>query len=686
LIRPRGLALVALLALGGCARSATPPAATFEPDSIPDAYAVPSGALMTPGSTRAWLVTPAGDFYNGAWLVRVRAIAGRDTALPPRRIAAEERWVPVLHWTRRAGDVRWDFAAVARNRGAPRDSELIVSLEVRARNLGAAPAEARLELALEPRLDGASFVAWDATHEPPRWNGGAGSEPVHAWAEGARGGETFTAGGTLAPGAERVTRLLIPAYPTRASELEGMSRRGHFGYESDTRTEWQKEIARGARFALGDSDVDLALRAATVVLLSCRERRGTRWVPIGGPFQYRDVWLRDGARAIAALSVAGYTREARELADGFLLLQWPHGAFLSQRGQLDGTGQALWAFEQALLRPQPPPATELNRFADAAALAAHWFSRQRDLGQKIGGTFPTMLPFADPRDGELTRAQLVGNDAWAIAGVRASVRLLEAAGRAGAVDPMRAQLARGLSDFHAALEASGSPDLPPSWQRVGRDWGNFAAAWPCGAIAPSDPRAAAFAARVWRAGGGAGLTFYGTPDSLHGYLGADLGVWAMRVGLRAQADSVLDAHLRWRTASGTAGEIFDRHGAYGGNLPPHPTAAAALWMLVRNAVIYDDEDTLRLTMGARDAWWRGARVERAPTRWGLIDLAFSRAGSEASWAWTAVPVWTALALPAGTRLASAAPAPLVGAAGAREVLAPPGTRLAKVTVAEDAGR
>jgi GH15 family glucan-1,4-alpha-glucosidase len=48
-------------------------------------------------------------------------------------------------------------------------------------------------------------------------------------------------------------------------------------------------------------------------------------VPIGGPFHYRDVWLRDGARAMQALALCGYTDESRALAASFLRFQWPHG-------------------------------------------------------------------------------------------------------------------------------------------------------------------------------------------------------------------------------------------------------------------------------------------------------------------------------------------------------------------------
>ena len=190
----------------------------------------------------------------------------------------------------------------------------------------------------------------------------------------------------------------------------------------------------------------------------------------------------------------------------------------------------------------------------------------------------------------------------------------------------------------------------------------------------------ALARRVWAAAGGAGLVSYGSRDSLHGYVGADLGTWALLAGRRAQADSVLAALLHWRSASGGAAEVFSRAGGFGANLPPHPTGAAALVALVRNSLIYDDDDTLRLTLGARERWWRGTRLLRAPTRWGLLDLDFRRRGTTAQWRWSPVPVWTELTLPPGTRLARTPAAPLRAGSRADRVLAPPGVREAAVEV------
>src|SRR2546425_9917539 len=108
--------------------------------------------------------------------------------------------------------------------------------------------------------------------------------------------------------------------------------------------------------------------------------------------------------------------------------------------------------------------------------------------------------------------------------------------------------------------------------------------------------------------------------------------------------------IPWCTRSGGAAEWYTRTCRdFGRELPPHRTSAAALIPLVRNALVFDDGDTLALTLGAREGWWHGGRVLGAPTRWGTIHLFFARRGQTVEWRWTPVPVWTALTLPPGTR-------------------------------------
>ena len=693
-------ALLCSLAVAGCAGEPAGRAPrAFDPDSVPEAFARSTAALAWPGATRAWQVTPEGDLYAGEWQVSFAPACGPEApgapalgAGPPRVVAFEDRWRPVARWRRASGEVRWDFEAVALPGPAPRDSGLVASVLVRATNTGAGERTASLAVRLGAPTSPA-FVAFDAP-EPPRarlrWGVRAADDTVHGWLSGDAGtaapGAEVVREWTLAPGESRSLRLALPSYPATARALERWARAPHERRAAEARRFWEREVARGARFRLGDPEVEDALRAARVTLLALRERRGDAWVPIGNPFQYRDVWLRDGARAIRALAVLGHTAEARGCCAGFEGLQWPQGAFLSQRGQLDGTGQALWAFEQALLRPSPDDS--VGRFAAAAERAWRWIEWQRDLGRRAGWEFGPLLPYGDPRDAELVRAQLVGNDAWALAGYRAAARLLAAAGRTAEAETVEESRSRYLADFLRALEGAparggaGSRDVPPSWQGVGRDWGNLAVVQPCGALPADDARAAALARRIWAAAGGAGLASYGAADTLQYYVGADLGTWALLAGERAAADSVLEAMLHWRTGSGGGAELFSRSSRdFGANLPPHATSAAALAGLVRDALLFDEGDTLRLTLGARARWWAGARVERAPTRWGLVDLAFRRQGDAAEWRWSPVPVWTELTLPPGTRLAGDPPAPLARGRTEAVVLAPPGTREASVSLA-----
>lgn len=697
-----GLAIAIAMLASGCARDSKRSAETvraFDPDSVPEAYRYSMAALAWPGATRAFQITPAGDLYNGEWTLRITGTSAGAACDSPRVIAYEDRWMPVAHWVRRSGALRWEFEAVALPEGdAPRgwrlpfrlapgipdvrDSGLVLSLSVRASNRGSAAEEGALDLVLSDPDRRAAFVAFDApeTSGAWRWASGRGSAPAHGFSTLPQEGATVRMSVRLEPGASRTERFVIPAYPTSEAALARWSRPTHEQRASEARRHWTSEMERGARFALGDPEVESALRAARVVLLESRERRNLGWVPIGGPLYYRDVWLRDGARAAAALAMSGYTAESRALARSFLAFQWPVGAFVSQRGQLDGTGQALWAFEQTLLRPAL--ADSVDPCLDAAIRAWRWIEWQRALGRTTGWKFGSMLPFAEPRDNEVTRAQLTGNDAWAIAGYRATARLALAAGRQAVADSIEISRGSYIADFRAALERSGSPDVPPSWQGSGRDWGNLGVSHPCAVLAPEDPRVAALARRVWAFAGGPGLLSYGHRDSLHYYVGADLVTWAMRAGERESADRMLQAMLDWRSASGGAGELFSASSRdFGSNLPPHGTSAAAIVSVVRNALIYDDGDTLELTLGARDRWWRGAQVNGAPTRWGTLDLEFAREGSEARWKWSAVPVWTVLTLPPGTRLASDPPAPLRRGARDDRVLAPPGTREAKVAFA-----
>jgi hypothetical protein len=219
----------------GCGGAEAPAPRAFDPDSIPEAYARSVAALMVPNATRAFEVTPGGDLFNGEWLVRLRPSSAGAVAPPPSVVAWEERWMPVTRWRRQAGDVRWTFEAVALPGPPPRDSGLIVSLEITAENLGGTPRDARLEAGFAPPGPAAEFRVFDAPSPGADAGWAAGDGLARGWSDGLAAG---VADGTLAPGERSVARLVLPAYPERGPVLAAWARSGHAARVRELRATW----------------------------------------------------------------------------------------------------------------------------------------------------------------------------------------------------------------------------------------------------------------------------------------------------------------------------------------------------------------------------------------------------------------------------------------------------------------
>ena len=156
------------------------------------------------------------------------------------------------------------------------------------------------------------------------------------------------------------------------------------------------------------------------------------------------------------------------------------------------------------------------------------------------------------------RAQLVGNDAWAIAGCRAVVTLARRAGD----DPL-ARRAWGVYQdyqgaFNAALKKTFRDDVPPSWQGVGRDWGNLSAGYPTFVVPYNDIRMLFLARRAWAPARGLTLVNYGPADSIHTYLGADLAQWALLAGRASVARNYVEDLLDHSSSTLGQAEIFER--------------------------------------------------------------------------------------------------------------------------------
>jgi hypothetical protein len=422
-----------------------------------------------------------------------------------------------------------------------------------------------------------------------------------------------------------------------------------------TAKSWTAELAKGARYTFPDPQWQRVFTASKGLLVTDYERHGASRSPLGNPLQYRDFYLRDGARVIRALDLLGRHDLA---AEGLALLykfQWPPGAFVSQRGQLDGTGQAIWALTQHVALAGGDDA--LRAYGEAALKGAAWVVRNRQSTTEIGGPAAGLMPYSDPRDNEMIRGHLLGTDAWSVFALENTAVLSERMGRDPTAWRNEAAAYRKhlLEVWDREARRQGRP-MPPAVERGARDWGNLSAVYPTAVLDASDARVRALDAWL-HATYVEGLMTFGSRDSLHHYVTFDVTQARLRRGDRAGTLVDIQALLDHTLPDGTGWELRHRTGAgYGDNLPPHGTFAAMWIDLARSCVLYERGDSLVVLAGVPESWLTagGLAVENAPTAFGLAAVKTSANGEIA----LDLPAPARVVLPAGFRAD-----PVGGAAG-----------------------
>jgi hypothetical protein len=658
----------ALCATGCGARGPSAADALHEPLGPRDPFTPRTAALLWPGAANAFLLSDTLRLSAGTFALAWRG-SYEGEPMPPGRFGRPRSGSPVVVWFARGKLAAWraTFVPVPVSDGDA--SRLLASVELTAEPLGTARGRAHLACAIEADSSFPVPAADDATPLVLGWHRSRNGVPPALGPSGTDG-PVLELAAAAAPAHPARWRFLVAGSPRLAGRLPQAARTPHSAQIATAEQAWGRTLAGAARLRVGDPALEQAVDEALLVLMGCTERDGGRVRGIGNPFHYRDTWIRDASRQASALAQWGLAEPARAIAGELLDFQGGDGDLLSQPGQLDGTGEAMWA--QGEVYARAPGLSVPDSVVRSLARAWRWCERERALVRERAPAFAGLMPPADPRDNELATGYLFGTDAWTLAGYRAAAAILERAGAHATADSVR----RSIDDYASVLSARlrrRDGTVPACWSRGdARDWGNFVALVPTGAVSLAEAGRAQLISPIARASSN-GLATYGTPDTVHLYLGADLAVDALRMGRAAVWQRSLRSSLEAQTGTGGLPEMYSAStGGFGANLPPHATSAAALLVQLRQALAFDAlDDTLRLTLGTFGTWWRkGTTLERAPTRWGDVNLFFRLAGTHASWRWTPVPVWTELTVPPGMVVDGVPDG--VRAKDAWRILAPPG--------------
>lgn len=454
----------------------------------------------------------------------------------------------------------------------------------------------------------------------------------------------------LAEVAEMPLEVRVPIF----DELDP-KKRPHFGATPS----WTDAMAPLARLRVPAADLqrlyDLAL--ANIVLHSPGE-------VYPGPYTYKRFWFRDAVFVLnALLSLGGVDRTRRALRE-FAPRQRRDGYFLSQEGEWDSNGEALWMYHRfAALSGEALPAAWLQ----AVKKGAIWIGRKR-LPKNSRGPAAGLLPAGFSAEHLGPNDFYYWDDFWGVAGLRAAAELLRA------TDPKAAEaFTREAEDFLACIVRSyprgkerrfpGAIPASPQRRMDSGAVGSLVADYPLQLFAPGDPWIAATVDYLHEHCAHDGGFFQNMIHSgINAYLTLHLAQVKLRAGDVATAWALMDKVVALASPTGQWPEAihpFTGGGCMGDG--QHIWAAAEWLMMVRHLFVREEGASLVVGAGVRHTWLDAGAVEFGPTLTphGQVSVRFTRVGdglrveTPAQWRGAAparelrVPGWVPLAVPAG---------------------------------------
>lgn len=208
-----------------------------------------------------------------------------------------------------------------------------------------------------------------------------------------------------------------------------------------------------------------------------------------GPYTYKRFWFRDAAFMLNAILTLGGVQRTRRVLGHFAPRQRRDGYFLSQEGEWDSNGEAIWIYHRfAALTGETLP----SAWRTAVAKGARWIRRKRlpsDSGLPEAGLLPAgfSAEHLGPND------FYYWDDFWGVAGLRCAAELLRE-DNPGLAD----ECATTATEFLAAIEKSFPagpqrrfPEAIPASPRRRMDSGaigTIVADYPLQIFPPGDPR------------------------------------------------------------------------------------------------------------------------------------------------------------------------------------------------------
>lgn len=441
---------------------------------------------------------------------------------------------------------------------------------------------------------------------------------------------------SLDPGETKEYSLISTTMPVKSSpkRIEAFQNVDTQKNREEIVFKWKNLLSRGMCISLPDSKIEECFAANKSFLHLFDD--GDEITP--GPLTYHRFWFRDAAFLINALDKLGYGDEARQKLVTYPGRQRLSGFFISQNGEWDSNGEAIWTLmehyrlylDEALLRDVYP---SIRR-------GILWVERKRGKTRRKEGPECGLLPAGFSAEHLGPNDYFYWDDFWSLAGIRDGIEASRILGK-----NKDQQLFEGIyRNFWKDVQRSltivenriGKKILPASpYRRMDAGAiGSISALYPLRLLKPDDERIINTVDYLRQHSFFEDGFFQNMIHSgVNPYLTAQIAQCYIYRRSR-EAWPLIYYLLKIATATYTWPEAV--HPLTGGGCMGdghHGWAAAELLLLVRNLLLFEEDDRIVLTPILPQEWtWKGAvvQVERAPTYFGPMDFRIEFYGGDIS--------------------------------------------------------
>ncbi len=374
---------------------------------------------------------------------------------------------------------------------------------------------------------------------------------------------------------------------------------------------WSESMAALTRLRLGDARIqkitDLAI--ANLVLHAPDE-------VYPGPYTYKRFWFRDAAFMLNAVLALGAVERTRRVLRHFAPRQRRDGYFLSQEGEWDSNGEAIWMYHRFLaLTGESAP----EEWLKAIEKGARWIMRKR-LPANSGRPEAGLLPAGFSAEHLGPNDFYYWDDFWGVAGLRCAAELLRER-----APQLAEECGRTATEFLQTIEASfprgphrrfpGAIPASPLRRMDSGAVGSLVADYPLQLFAAGDERIGKTADYL-RDHSSFEKGFF--QNMIHSGINAYLTLHIAQIRLRAGQPEVawelMDHVASLASPTGQWPEAI--HPRTGGGCMgdgQHMWAAAEWVLMVRSCFVREEGRRLIVGSGLRPEWWRDQPATFGPT-------------------------------------------------------------------------